>query len=261
MICRQPPTAYVSVEHNALICDAQYFQNRSVVFSLKPYESSFNDVALGVYPFNGFIPNALCPITNEPLPLVAIVEHTGRPSDELTDVKNFHTHCFCQCSRERRASGTYISIDDDRGRVGNEAMAIPYAAFPIVAIVSMINNKPWIYPRREVKDYGTKNPIEGEFHAGEHVVVLDDTVTTGATLAVAIRKLQERGLQIRDVVLLVDRGEEGIPKLQKQGIHVHAIYHIDDMLEVLCASRKISKKQLASIQHSHEELKESVMGT
>ncbi len=139
--------------------------------------------------------------------------------------------------------------------------AIPYAALPIVATVSMINDKPWIYPRREVKDYGTKNPIEGEFHAGEHVVVLDDTVTTGATLAVAIRKLQERGLQIRDVVLLVDRGEEGIPKLQKQGIHVHAIYHIDDMLEVLCASRKISKKQLASIQHSHEELKESVMGT
>ncbi|MBI4066106.1 hypothetical protein HY411_00155, partial [Candidatus Gottesmanbacteria bacterium] len=136
--------------------------------------------------------------------------------------------------------------------------AIPYAALPIVATVSMINRKPWIYPRREVKRYGTKNPIEGEFFKGERIVVLDDTVTTGGTLTVAIRKLQEHGLQIRDVVLLVDRGEDGIPKLQKQGIRVHALYHIDDMLEALCASQKISKEQLVSIQNSHEELKESV---
>ena len=31
-----------------------------------------------------------------------------------------------------------------------------------------------IYPRKEVKTYGTKAEIEGEYHAGETVVVIDD---------------------------------------------------------------------------------------
>lgn len=140
-------------------------------------------------------------------------------------------------------------------------VAIPYAALPIVATVSMMNNKPWIYPRREVKEYGTKNAIEGEFHAGEIVVLLDDTVTTGNTLTVAIEKLQHHGLRIRDIVLLVDRGEAGIPMIQNRGFCVHSVYHIDDILRVLSDTGNITKKQLAEIMKDHSILQHAVAET
>lgn len=34
--------------------------------------------------------------------------------------------------------------------------AVPYTGMPIVCAISLINNKPWIYTRKEIKDYGTK---------------------------------------------------------------------------------------------------------
>ena len=62
-----------------------------------------------------------------------------------------------------------------------------------------------IYPRKEVKAYGTKAEIEGEYHAGETVVVIDDIATTGGSQFEAIEKLTGAGLVVRDVVVLVDR--------------------------------------------------------
>ena len=52
-----------------------------------------------------------------------------------------------------------------------------------------------IYPRKEVKEYGTKAEIEGEYHAGETVVVIDDLATTGGSKFEAIEKLTGAGLE------------------------------------------------------------------
>ncbi|MFN8426973.1 MAG: hypothetical protein U0X87_12050 [Anaerolineales bacterium] len=49
-----------------------------------------------------------------------------------------------------------------------------------------------IYPRKEAKTYGTKAEIEGEYHAGETVVVIDDLATTGGSKFEAIEKLDRR---------------------------------------------------------------------
>jgi len=58
---------------------------------------------------------------------------------------------------------------------------LPYAAIPIATAISLAGNYPMIYPRKEVKAYGTKAEIEGEYHAGETVVVIDDLATTGGS--------------------------------------------------------------------------------
>jgi uridine monophosphate synthetase len=43
---------------------------------------------------------------------------------------------------------------------------LPYAAIPIATAISLAGNYPMIYPRKEVKTYGTKAEIEGEYHVG-----------------------------------------------------------------------------------------------
>ena len=82
---------------------------------------------------------------------------------------------------------------------------LPYAAIPIATAISLAGNYPMIYPRKEVKPYGTKAEIEGEYHAGETVVVIDDLATTGGSKFEAIEKLTGVGLVVKDVVVLVDR--------------------------------------------------------
>ncbi len=59
--------------------------------------------------------------------------------------------------------------------------------------------------RKEAKGHGTGRRIEGSISAGEKVVIVEDTITTGASCLRAIRAVEEAGAAVRAVVALVDR--------------------------------------------------------
>jgi uridine monophosphate synthetase len=73
---------------------------------------------------------------------------------------------------------------------------LPYAAIPIATAISLAGNYPMIYPRKEVKSYGTKAELEGDYNTGEIVVIIDDLATTGGSKFVAIEKLRGAGLVV-----------------------------------------------------------------
>ena len=108
---------------------------------------------------------------------------------------------------------------------------LPYAAIPIATAISLAGNYPMIYPRKEVKTYGTKAEIEGEYHAGETVVVIDDLATTGGSKFEAIEKLTGAGLVVKDVVVLVDRQSGAKESLAEAGYTMHAVLTIREMLD------------------------------
>ena len=118
--------------------------------------------------------------------------------------------------------------------------AIPYAALPIGTAVALLAAKPLVYPRLEAKQYGTGRRIEGAWDSGETVVVLDDVVTTGASKREAIRPLEEAGLRVRDIVVLIDRGQGGREALEAEGYRVHALLGLRQIVEVLARLGRIS---------------------
>lgn len=91
-----------------------------------------------------------------------------------------------------------------------------------------------LYIRKEVKDHGTKNLIEG-WHPndeGENVVLLEDTLTTGASSAAALKALFEAKYNPVCVLALVDRQEGGKEAIDKEfGIPVFSIYTVDELRE------------------------------
>lgn len=118
--------------------------------------------------------------------------------------------------------------------------AVPYTALPITAFVSFLNEKPWLYLRKEVKDYGTKKAFEGEFKKGEVVVLIDDMITTGASKIEAITPLLAVGVKIKDIVVLFDRQQGGREYLQKQGYQLHSVFTLKQWLSVLLENKKIT---------------------
>ena len=72
------------------------------------------------------------------------------------------------------------------------------------------------------------------------VVVLDDLITTGASKLEAIAPLEELGLQVEDVVVLIDREQGGREYLEERGYRLHAVFGLGEMLEVLAQHSRIS---------------------
>jgi uridine monophosphate synthetase len=118
--------------------------------------------------------------------------------------------------------------------------AIPYGGLPIGQAVSMVCGRPLIYPRKEAKDHGTKNLIEGAYAAGEVVVVLDDLITTGGSKRDAMMPLTDAGLKVKDVVVLVDREQGGRQELAAHGLALHAVLTISELLDSLVRGSRIS---------------------
>ncbi len=101
-----------------------------------------------------------------------------------------------------------------------------------------------IYPRKEVKEYGTRVEIEGEYHAGETVVVIDDLATTGGSKFEAIEKLTAAGLQVKDVIVLIDRQSGASEALAQAGYRLHAVLTLSDLLDYWEASGRIAPEQI-----------------
>ena len=121
---------------------------------------------------------------------------------------------------------------------------LPYAAVPIATAISLVGNYPMIYPRKEAKTYGTKAEIEGEYHAGETVVVIDDLATTGGSKFEAIEKLTGAGLIVKDVVVLIDRQSGAKESLAGAGYSLHAVLTIGQLLEYWEENGKVEKDKI-----------------
>src|SRR6185503_19101244 len=130
---------------------------------------------------------------------------------------------------------------------------LPYAAIPIATAISLAGNYPMIYPRKEAKSYGTKAEIEGEYHAGETVLVIDDLATTGGSKFEAIEKLTAVGLVVKDVAVLVDRQSGAKESLKQAGYTMHSVLTISDLLDHWEKTNKVEKDK---IEETREFLKE-----
>jgi uridine monophosphate synthetase len=131
---------------------------------------------------------------------------------------------------------------------------LPYAAIPIATAISLQGNYPMIYPRKEAKTYGTKAEIEGEYHAGETVVVIDDLATTGESKFEAIEKLTGAGLVVKDVVVLIDRQSGAKESLKQAGFAMHAVLTITQLLDYWEKTGKVEKDK---IEETRKFLKQS----
>jgi len=126
----------------------------------------------------------------------------------------------------------------------NRLAGLPYAAIPIATAISIAGNYPMIYPRKEAKSYGTKAEIEGEYHAGETAVIIDDLATTGGSKFEAIEKLTGAGLVVKDVVVLVDRQSGAKESLEQAGFHLHAVLTISALLEYWESTGNVEKDKI-----------------
>tara|TARA_Y100000310_G_scaffold344680_1_gene458761 strand:- start:4878 stop:5489 length:612 start_codon:yes stop_codon:yes gene_type:complete len=118
---------------------------------------------------------------------------------------------------------------------------IPFAAIAIATAVSLEKNWRMVFPRKEQKDYGTKAKVEGKYSKGETCLVIDDLITDGGSKFEAIAPLEKEGLKVKDVIVLVDREQGGKKTLLDEGYHLHSVFKVTELLEILHKHEKIEQ--------------------
>lgn len=113
---------------------------------------------------------------------------------------------------------------------------IPYAGLPLAVAMSIIGDVPLVYPRKEAKTYGTKKRVEGVFTEGQRALVVDDVITTGGAKIEALAPLQEAGLVVDDILVVVDRQQAGGDVLADAGLRLHHVLTLSEILDRLEAT-------------------------
>ena len=106
---------------------------------------------------------------------------------------------------------------------GVEAIGGPtLGADPIVAAVAAASWQegtpvPAFIVRKEAKEHGTSQLIEGPLAPGSTVAIVDDTCTTGGSLLHAIAAAEDAGCTVGLTLAVLDRNEGGSAALRERG--------------------------------------------
>ncbi len=130
---------------------------------------------------------------------------SGKQSDEYLDCKAALSHAAALPALGR----LFLRQVDPRAvAIGGLTMGADPIALSTAHVSAAGRNLRWFSVRKEPKKYGRRKLIEGDVSNGP-VVIVDDVVTTGGSTIDAIKKARAEGLEVVQVLVLVDREEEG----------------------------------------------------
>lgn len=126
---------------------------------------------------------------------------------------------------------------------------VPYTAIPFATAISIQHKIPMLLKRKERKEYGTKKMVEGIFQKGQTCLLVEDVVTSGASVDETALSLQEEGLSVKDAVVLVNRGQGAEKLLAEKQIRLHSVLTLSEILEELLAQKLIDKQTVDETFH------------
>jgi orotate phosphoribosyltransferase len=156
------------------------------------------------------------------------VLRSGRRSSWYLDKYRFETEPEILRALGERLAAEVEACEPDAVRLAGPALG----AVALAASAAMASGRPFIIVRGETKEYGTAKRIEGPFHAGELVCLLEDVVTSGGALADAVSAVRDEGLVVRNAVCVVDREEGGSDALARLGVRLRPLFRASQLLEL-----------------------------
>jgi len=152
----------------------------------------------------------------------------GGTSDYYVDKYVFETNPECLALIGEAFAETLAGADwyaDDTTLAG-----VALGAVPLVAVTSVETGTPYVIARKQQKEYGTANLIEGDLTEGEEVVILEDIATTGQSAVDAAEALREAGATVSRVLVVVDREEGAAENLAEHDLGLSSLVTASELL-------------------------------
>ena len=113
---------------------------------------------------------------------------------------------------------------------GERLAGMALGADPLVVAVALQTGQPYVIVRKDQKEHGTMDKIEGEVQAGEVFLVIEDVATTGASAMRVVEALRSKGGSAKKIVTVVDREEGAREFLQQNGIEMISLFKAKELV-------------------------------
>ncbi len=102
-----------------------------------------------------------------------------------------------------------------------------------VALTSFLKGQPInaFTVRKEAKTHGAGGRLVGDIKPGDRVAIVEDVITTGGSALKAIAAARDFGLEVAQVLILVDREEGGREAVAREVPRVDAVFRLSDLRE------------------------------
>ena len=112
------------------------------------------------------------------------------------------------------------------------AGGLEVGALPLTATLAMARHAKGLplegfFVRKQAKDHGSKQRVEGVLAPGSRVIIVDDVLSTGTSAKLAVEAAEEAGAVVVAVVCLVDR-QAGARELFEPKYVFRAIFTLKD---------------------------------
>ncbi|MCG8510241.1 MAG: orotate phosphoribosyltransferase [Rhodospirillales bacterium] len=147
---------------------------------------------------------------------------SGRKSNYYIDKYLFETQPDILKALGERFAGF---VDDSIDRLAGAELG----GIPLVTATAMTTGKPCVLIRNQKKDYGTAKQFEGALNAGERVLIVEDIATTGGQSIEAAKLLNELGVEVVAIVVVIDRQEGARENVEEAGFRFESLFTKEDL--------------------------------
>lgn len=117
------------------------------------------------------------------------------------------------------------------GLSGFKLCGVPYGAVPLTTVLSQQTGCPMLMCRKTSKDHGNRSAIDGIYKRQDSVILVEDTITTGASVLETATVLKHHGLKVIAVVAIMNIASQ---QQLKGNLPIYSLFTLKSFMKHLC---------------------------
>ncbi|CAM2853505.1 orotate phosphoribosyltransferase [Fructilactobacillus fructivorans] len=131
---------------------------------------------------------------------------------------------------------------------------IATAGIPHAAWVAEEMQLPMIYVRSKPKDHGTSKQIEGRVTPSDHIVLIDDLISTGGSVIKASKAVQADGYQVDGVVSIFSYGfADATDNFKKANLKFVPLLTYPELIKQMLNDEQIQNDEYERLNKWHQD--------
>ncbi len=148
--------------------------------------------------------------------------------------------------RERITDAYALQLEQFNGC--DHIVGVPEGGLTIAGFVGYDSQRSVLQPRVKPKQHGQPVSLQGNFIPGQSVILIDDVISTGDSVLKTKAQVEQQGLRIPGVAVVVDREQGGRETLFQHGLRVEAAIGMSTLIAILASERKIEQTHAEMLQ-------------